>query len=144
MENNVKVDLQTLEPGLKLIEMAYVNGLSLVPNGKEVKIRRDLGAENYNKEQAQLIVQILARNQQELLAITANQDQARDVLARAQKRMVDAQEWLLTHLDLWDRLEQAYRKLFPEDTGCVRGEQGCMDDAVVRCRACVREGPYGE
>ena len=144
MENNVKVDLQTLEPGLGLIEMAYINGLRLVPNGKEVKIRRDPDAENYNKEQAQLIVQILARNQQDLLAITANQDQTRDVLARAQKRMVDAQEWLLTHLDLWDRLEQAYRKLFPEDTGCVRGEQGCMDNAVVCCQACVREGPRGE
>lgn len=138
METNVKVDLQTLETGLKHIEMAYINGLRLVPNGKEVKIQRDPDAENYNKEQAQLIVQILARNQQELLAITANPDQTRDVLAQAQKRMVDAQEWLLTHLDLWDRLEQAYRKLFPEDTGCIRGEQGCMDNAVVRCKACVR------
>jgi hypothetical protein len=144
VETNVKVDLQTLETGLKHIEMAYINGLRLVPNGKEVKIQRDPEAENYNKEQAQLIVQILARNQQELIAITANPDQTKDVLAQAQKRMVDAQEWLLTHLDLWDRLEQAYRKLFPEDTGCIRGEQGCMDNAVVRCNACVRKGQHGE
>jgi hypothetical protein len=144
VENNIKADLQTLEPGLRRIEMAYVNGLRLVPNGKEVDVRRDPDAENYNSEQAQAIVRILARNKEELLAITANQDQTRDVLAQAQKRMVDAQEWLLTHLDLWDRLEQAYRKLFPEDTGCVRGEQGCMDDAVVRCNACVRKGQHGE
>ena len=138
METNVKVDLQTLEPGLRHIEMAHMNGLRLVPNGKEVDIRRNPDAEDYNREQAQLVVGILAQHTQELLSITANPDHTKDVLARAQKRMADAQEWLLTHLDLWDRLEKAYRLLFPEDTGCVRGEQGCLDNAVVCCKACER------
>jgi len=145
VENNIaKADLQTLEQGLRLIETAYVNGLRLVPNGKEVNIQRDPTSENYNKEQAQVIVQMLAKNQRELLTVTANQGQTRDVLARTQDRMVNAHEWLLVQLDLWDRMERAYRKLFPEDTGCVRGELGCMDSAVVRCTACVREDPLGE
>ena len=138
MENKLKVDLQTLARGIRQIEVAYMNGLCLVPNGKEVDVRRNPDAKDYNREQAQLVVRILARNKQDVLSITSDPEHTRDILAQSQKRMADAQTWLLTHMDLWDRLEKAYRMLFPEDTGCIRGEQGCLDNAVVCCKACER------
>jgi hypothetical protein len=135
MDNNVKTDLIALEKGIELIEMAHANGLRLVPNGGELKLRKDPDAVDYNKDQAEVAVGMLKQNKQDVLGITADPKQTQELLAQSQLRMIDAHEWLMTHLDLWDRLEKAYRAIF-EDTQCIMGADGCREAAVVCCKAC--------
>lgn len=135
MDNIVKTDLRALEKGLDLIEMAHTNGLRLVPNGGELKLKKDPNAVDYNKEQADVAAGILKQNKQDVLDITADRDGTQKLLAQSQARMSEAHDWLMTHIDLWDRLETAYRTLFGT-TECVMGAGGCREDAVVRCKAC--------
>ena len=129
------IDLRPLEKSLRLIEMAHTNGLRLVPDGDELKLRKDPNAVDYNKEQAAVAVGILKQNKQDVLAITADRDKTKELLAQSQLRMIDENEWFMTHLDLWDRLEKAYRILFGT-TECIMGAEGCSETAVVRCKAC--------
>ena len=137
MDNIVKTDLRALEKGLDLIEMAHTNGLRLVPNGGELKLKKDPNAVDYNKEQADVAAGILKQNKQDVLDITADRDRTQKLLAQSQLRMIEAHAWLMTHLDLWDRLEKVYRTLFGT-TECIAGAKGCREDAVVCCKACER------
>ena len=137
MDNIVKTDLRALEKGLDLIEMAHTNGLRLVPNGGELKLKKDPNAVDYNKEQADVAAGILKQNKQDVLDITADRDRTQKLLAQSQLRMIEAHDWLMTHLDLWDRLEKVYRTLFGT-TECIAGAKGCREDAVVCCKACER------
>ena len=143
MDPVVEVDLRPLEKGIELVEMAYTNGLRLIPEGGETKLRKIPDASGYNEEQAKVVVGMLKQNKQAVLDITADPNQTQKLLAQSQLRMINAHEWLMTHLDLWDRLEKAYRALF-ETTECVMGADGCQEAAVVRCRACERGVPNGK
>ena len=129
------VDLTPLEKGIELIEMAHTNGIRLVLEGGETKLWTNPDASGYNEEQAKSVVGMLKQNKQAVLDIAADPERTRELLAQSQLRMINAHEWLMTHLDLWDRLEKAYRALF-ETTECVMGADGCRDLAVVRCKAC--------
>ena len=144
MDNIVNTDLASLEKGIRAIELAYVNGLRLVPNGKELDVRRDPQAENYNREQAELIVRMLGRGKDDLLVITSNPDATKDILVQSQKQLAETREWLFTHLDLWDRLEKAYRLLFPDNTSCIRGDDGCPEGVVACCKACEGRSTNGK
>ena len=138
MDPVVEVDLRPLEKGIELIEMAHTSGLRLVPEGGETKLRKNPDASGYNEEQAKVIIGMLKQNKQVVLDITADPNRTRELLAQAQLRMIAAHEWLMTHIDLWDRLEQVYRAV-SRDTECVMGADGCRKAAVVRCKACVEE-----
>lgn len=135
MDDSVKADLRTLEQGIELVEMAQTSGLRLVPNGGGLKLKQDPDAVNYDKHHATTTAALLKHNSAAILAITADPDGTRELLAQYQLRMIEANEWLLTYLDLWDRLEKVYRTVFGA-TECVRGAEGCRDLAVVRCKAC--------
>ena len=143
MDRMVEVDLRPLEKGIELIEIACTNGLRLVPEGGETKLRKNPDASGYNEEQAKVVVGMLKQNKQAVLDITADPNQTQKLLAQSQLRMIAAHEWLMTHLDLWDRLETAYRTVF-ETTECVMGADGCQETAVVRCKACERSGINGK
>ena len=138
MDDSVKSDLSALEKGIELIEMAHTSGLLLIPNGGGLKLQQDLDAVNYDKHQATTTAALLKNNSTAILAITADPNQTRELLAQSQLRMIEANEWLLTHLDLWHRLEQVYRAV-SGDTECVMGAEGCRDLAIVRCKICVEE-----
>ena len=137
MDRLVEVDLRPLEKGIELIEMAHTNGLRLVPEGGETKLRKNPDASGCNEEQAKVVVGMLKQNKQVVLDITADQDGTRELLAQSQRRMAEENERFLIDLDLWDRLEKAYRAVFG-GTECVMGAEGCLEGAVVRCRACER------
>ena len=138
MDNSVKADLRSLEKGISLIEVAHANGLKLLLDGSGLKLRQDHDAVGYDRHQAATAAEILKQNSKSILAITADQDWTREMLAQSQLRMIEAHEWLMTHLDLWDRLEKAYRAVF-RTTECVMGAEGCRETAVVCCKACERE-----
>jgi hypothetical protein len=138
MDDSVKSDLRTLEQGIELIEMAHTSGLRLVPNSGGLKLKQDPDAVNYDKHQATTTAALLKNNSPAILAITADPNRTRELLAQSQLRMIEANEWLLTQTDLWDRLDTAYRAVFGA-TECVMGADGCRDLAIVRCKACVKE-----
>ena len=132
---DIKVDLRDLEKGLKCIELAQRNGLLVVPRGTELSVKRDTEFTDYDDAEAKTVFEMLKSNRNDILSVTADPERLRQTLSEAQERMAEANRWLLTHMDLWDRLEKAYRALFPGAEVCVRGTT-CLDDAVVRCKAC--------
>ena len=85
---------------------------------------------------------MLGRGKDDLLVITSNPDATKDILVQSQKQLAETREWLFTHLDLWDRLEKAYRLLFPDNTACIRGDDGCPEGVVACCKACEGRSTY--
>lgn len=130
-------DLESYKEGLHLLELARGAGLRLIPDGKEIDVRRD--PTTYDVDRARLVVEALKAQREVLTALTSDPEALRQALAGTQKRLAAGYEWVTTHLDLWDRLEKAYRHLYPDDMRCVCGDK-CADDAVVRCKMCEGDG----
>ena len=134
----MNVDLQTLKKGLEGIEMAFNNGLGLTPVGEEIKVTPPTG--DYDKPEVDAVFKELGKSRSDIVAVTRDPNQTKVTLCRAQESMAEANRWLLVQIDLFDRLEKAYRALFPSDKGCIWGDIGCSDDAVVCCEACQEGG----
>ena len=132
--------LKALEKGIIGIETAYKNGLRLVAAGSEIDIKPM--SKDYDREQAKLIVQMLQQSSESVKAITADAESIRKTLRASQETLLRDNDEFLVNLDLWDRLEKAYRMVFPGDSACIAGERGCLDNAIVRCKACegVKDG----
>ena len=132
--------LKALENGIIGIETAYKNGLRLVAAGPEIDIKPM--SKDYDREQAKLIVQMLQQSSESVKAITADAESIRKTLRASQETLLRDNDEFLVNLDLWDRLEKAYRMVFPGDSACIAGERGCLDNALVRCKACegVKDG----
>jgi len=120
--------------GLDAIEAAYTAGLKLVRTGSEVDIQA-AGAD-IDRAAVGQVLELLRGRRESIIGITADPQRTRQALAEAQLTLAAANEWVLDQLDLWDRLEKIYRSMFPDDTMCVRGEEGCLPEAVVTCKAC--------
>ena len=132
--------LKALETGIIGIETAYKNGLRLVAAGSEIDIKPM--SKDYDREQAKLIVQMLQQSSESVKAITADAESIRKTLRASQETLLRDNDEFLVNLDLWDRLEKAYRMVFPGELSCIVGDGGCLAGAVVRCKACegVRDG----
>ena len=131
----IRADLRDLKKGLEGIELAFINKLGLIPVDGEIKVTPPTG--DYDKQQVDLVFKILGRSRSDILAVTSDPQRTKEALSNAQERMSEANRLLLAQTDLFDRLEKAYRVLFPNDKGCIRGDAGCLDDAVVRCAVCA-------
>jgi len=132
--------LKALEKGIIGIETAYKNGLRLVAAGSEIDIKPM--SKDYDRTQVKLIVQMLQQSSESVKAITADAESIRETLCASQETLLRDNDAFLVSLDLWDRLEKAYRMVFPDDSACIAGERGCLDNAIVRCKACegVKDG----
>ena len=126
--------LKQQEKGIIAIATAWLNGLRLVASGDMVDIERmrddlDPAAVKFTKE-------LLMKNKESIKAITKAAKGIRDTLCKAQETLSKDNSMFLVSLDLWDRLEKAYRAVFPNDSACINGEKGCLDEAIVRCKSC--------
>jgi len=131
--------LSQYQSGLEGIEIARNHGLQLVPNGEHVNIVRPKEPAADDAVRVDLAIEIIRRRKDDVVAITSDRERTRQTLSAAQEALAKANKWVIDQLDLWDRLESAYRALWPEDTGCVRGEEGCIPigaGGVVRCVSC--------
>ena len=126
--------LAEMEPGIRMVETAYGNKLKLVVENGKIDIVP--AVKNIDKENATLVAQILQRNSEAILQIAGDQEKTRALLADTQKTLAIVYDWWNSELDLWDRLEKSYRKVFTDDSRCVAGDE-CHDDAVVFCTACA-------
>ena len=129
--------LERYDVGLVCIETALRNKLKLVPSGSEIDIKP--AAPDYDREQAALIVRMLQAKRVEVVGITSDPDGVRMALCEAQQALSDINNQCNLLLDRLDRLEKAYRAIFPSITACINGEQGCPEDAVVLCATCCKE-----
>jgi len=126
--------LSDLEPSVDIIEMTYTNNLKLV-FGEDGKMNILPSTKDIDRQQAGIIAKMLQRNSDAVWDIAGNQEKTRALLAETQKTLASAYEQWNEALDLWDRLEKVYRKIFTDDHTCVVGET-CIDKAIVSCTAC--------
>lgn len=129
--------LERYDVGLVCIETALRNKLKLVPSGSEIDIKP--AAPDYDREQAALIVRMLQAKRVEVVGITSDPDGVRMALCEAQQALSDINNQCSLLLDRVDRMEKAYRTVFPGITACINGEQGCPEDAVVLCTTCCKK-----
>jgi hypothetical protein len=124
-------DLREMKDALIAIEAAHHDGLRLIPKGNGISvIPADTG---YNADEAKIGFALLKKRQESVVGLINEMPQT---LSETQGRMVVAYDWLMDHLDLWDRMEKAYRLIYPEDDTCIRGDAGCLPNAIVCCKKC--------
>lgn len=126
--------LSDLEPSIRMIETAYTNNLKLVLKDGKIDILPK--TKDIDREKAGIVAKILQRNSDAIMDIAGDQEKTRAVLSETQKTLAEVYEWWSEALDLWDRLEKAYRNIFTDDHSCITGEE-CINNAVVSCAACA-------
>jgi hypothetical protein len=135
------MDGETLESyaiGIACIETATRNGLQLLTSGSELSVTKSMpDIPGYDNESAKLVVKMLRQRKEEIKAITSDQEATRKTLCEGQQALSDAFAHAETLLDLFDRLEKAYRIVFPGTTACIHGEKGCPEGSIVFCTACT-------
>ena len=132
--------LERYAVGLVCIETALRNKLKLVPSGSEIDIKP--AAPDYDREQAALIVRMLQAKRVEVVGITSDPDGVRMALCEAQQALAEHNNGVMVLLDRLDRLEKAYRQVFPDDIACINGAAGCPEDSIVFCSACSKRLHY--
>tara|TARA_R110000824_G_C15205106_1_gene676066 strand:- start:579 stop:920 length:342 start_codon:yes stop_codon:yes gene_type:complete len=90
------------------------------------------------KEQSQIVLAILRQHKEAIKDITFDPEATRKTLCEAQETLSEANAYLMTHLDLVDRLEKAYRIVFPNISECIHGAKGCPEDSVMLCTTCAK------
>lgn len=63
----------------------------------------------------------------------------REAFCNEQERQSQANHDFLLGMSTFDDCLHTYYLLYPGDKECIRGEKGCLDDAVIVCRACSRK-----
>jgi hypothetical protein len=132
--------LEEYEIGLICIETAMENGLQLIPKGNEVKM--ELTDSKADQGQVKLVVDMLKANKSEVLRITSDPIAIRKALCEAQQALSEHNSEVMVLLDRLDRLEKAYRQVFPDDIACINGAAGCPEDSIVFCSACSKRLHY--
>ena len=129
--------LKRYEMGIACIEAATKNGLRFIGSGPDLSITKRMPEiQGYDKEAARLVVDMLKQHREEIKEITSDSEAMRKTLQNGQEALSEAFSHAEVLLDLFDRLEKAYRVVFPEISGCINGEKGCPEGAVVSCTAC--------
>jgi hypothetical protein len=129
--------LERYETGMSCIETAHRNKLRLIPSGTELDIRPI--SSDYDKDQVRLVIRMLKAKRSDVVGVTSDPEAVRKALCEAQEALSDLNSRCSALLDRLDRLEQIYRMLFPQLTGCINGDKGCPGDAVMLCDACCKE-----
>ena len=128
-------ELQATQAAVAAIESAQKIGIRVVLDGDGVGI--DNGSCT-DAEQVDAVVAILRSHKQAIEALASSQATVKQILAAARSAIVEADKYVHDHLDLWLRLEDVYRNLWPVDKGCITGDGQCGEirSEIVRCRAC--------
>jgi hypothetical protein len=127
--------LRATEIAITAIETAQKSGIRLIPDGHEIDID---SSSCDDAEQAKTILAILRHNKEAIVGLTSSQATVQQVLASSRIALVEADKYVHDHLDLWVRLEDIYRTLWPDDTACITGEGQCgaIRSEIVRCKVC--------
>ena len=130
-------NLKSMERGIQLIEVALNNGLRLVPNGKDISIKK--ASQGYSEENKKIVMEMLRQGKNDVLSVISDQNALRKELIEAHKALSDANNGVVVLLDLLDRLQNIEEVVYPDKKECLYGEKGCPDDSVVYCNVCSRK-----
>lgn len=125
-------DLRKIETLIGLYEHIQQQGFNLRTNGEMLTIDPP---KNATKEQSEKITTIVRANKANFIGLIGNPEDIKANLSRIQKRMVQGQNYIVSNLDLWDRLEKMYRSIVPSDIECINNS-GCNEEVLVNCKAC--------
>jgi len=129
--------LKEYEMGIEAIELATRNGLKFLPSGSDLSIvKQSPEIPGYDRDTAKLVVKMLRNQRENIKAITSDPEGLRKTLQKGQEALSQAYTSAEILLDLFDRLEKAYRVVYPDLKGCIHGEKGCPKEAIVNCTAC--------
>lgn len=141
MESGNRSDLTQYEKGILLIELATKKGLKLIPSGAQLGVRtQEPPIPGFDKQAADMVITMIKRERSHVKAITSDPESMRETLCKGQEALSDAFKYGDTLLDIFDRLEKAYRTVFPDLEGCIHGDAGCPKDSIVLCTACSGKG----
>ena len=121
------------------IEVALNHHIKLAFDGEAIHLRKIEGHEQANKDDVGLIKNILAANKPELQAFFADQKGVQSELRILQQALIQAQEEFFRGMERWAKLDIAYDAVWPLES-CVVSDDGCPDNAIVRCSYCARHG----
>jgi len=137
---------KSMEHGIQLIEVALKNGLRLVPNGKDISIKK--ASKGYNAENKKIVTEMLRQGKNDVLAVISDQNTLREELIEAHRGLSEAYNGVMVLLDLFDRLQNIEEIVYPGKRECLYGDEGCPGDAIVYCNVCARKkgwkGGYSE
>ena len=129
--------LRRYQMGITCIETATKSGLKFIGSGSDLSIiKQHPEIPGYDKESAKLVVGMLKQHREEIKEITSDSEAMRKTLQNGQEALSEAFNHAEVLLDLFDRLEKAYRIVHPDIKGCINGEKGCPAGAIVSCTAC--------
>ena len=132
-----RIDLKQFEKGLVTLESIVFADMRIVRNGSALEVKPPKSG-IYNKANVRLLLKVLQSNREDTKPITSDPEGLREALSQSQQRMTDIYKWLCDQFEFFTRIERIYRMLYPEDMVCVRGEEGCQEEHVITCYACVK------
>ena len=106
-------DLRKVETIIKLYEYIQDNGFGMTVNGDKLSLDPP---KTIDDKVAQEIVTIVKNNKSNFMNLIADPASVKENLVTVQKRTVHGNRYVLSNMDLWDRLEKIYRLIAPEDT----------------------------
>jgi hypothetical protein len=118
------------------IEAATKHHIRLTLDGDQIRLLKTEGHEQANKADVEMVTQLLKANKPELMEFLASKEPIREILRVLQQKLVRDQGQFFRDMDWWDKLERAYEAVWPLDE-CVMGEDGCLENAIVRCAYCA-------
>ena len=121
------------------IEVALKHYIKLAFDGETIRLRKTEGHEQANEADIELVKKILQSNKPELLAFFADQEGVRSELRILQDALIQAQKEFFKGMEWWAKLDIAYDAVWPLES-CVVSDDGCPDNAIVRCSYCARHG----
>mgnify|MGYP003661643806 CR=1 FL=1 len=113
-----------------------------VLDGESIRLRKTDGFESHeqaNSEDVALVTKILKANKAELLAFFSDKNGVQKELQTLQQALIEAQEEFFRGMEWWAKLDTAYDVVWPLES-CVISDDGCPDNAIVRCSYCARHG----
>jgi Ni,Fe-hydrogenase III small subunit len=125
--------LRDTEAAITAIEATVMGGIRIIPVGSELDV--DISGCT-DTDQAETLMGVLRQNKSAVTALTSSQPAAKKILVDAHAELTKADEYVHAHMDLWLRLETAYRNLWPDDKVCITSGQCGDSRAIVRCQAC--------
>ena len=139
--------LKEYELGIICIETAAKNGLRISPanNGADITIgllNPDQELSKDQKDNATLVKEMLKKNKEALKMITSDKKVLHKRLIEGSEALSEANNGVIVLLDLLDRLLNARDIVFPGETECIFGDEGCPSDAVGYCNVCARKNGW--
>ena len=125
--------LRDTEAAITAIEATVNGGIRIIPDGNEIDV--DVSGCT-DTAQVETLTALLRQNKGAVTALTSSQPAAKQILVDAHAELTKADEYVHAHMDLWFRLEAAYRNLWPDEKACITSEHCGDSRAIVRCQAC--------